>query len=133
MAPFLILLVIGFIGCQDTSSVAPVEGTVKLDGQALPRGMVQFVPINSKSGELATSTGSIDENGKYVLTTGKRTGALVGTHAVRIEARAIPKDEYDTLPASLIPERYNSETTSKLEVTVEPGKTNIIDLELTSK
>ncbi len=119
-------------GCGDSSRIATVKGVVTLNGEPVPRGMVQFVPIESVSGELSTATGEIKSDGSYQLQTDNQAGAVVGRHKVRIEARAVPKNEMDTLPASLVPERYTSESTSGLEVTVEPGKSNVLNLELTA-
>lgn len=120
-------LILGlFVGCGDTN-YATVSGTVTLDGQPVPRGMVQFVPVN----DMPTATGEIGPNGEYRLMSAEKTGAYVGKHRVRVEARAVPKDERDSFPASLIPERYNSEETSKLEFEVTPGSNNI-DIKLTS-
>jgi hypothetical protein len=114
-------------GCG-SKDFAPVTGTVTLDGQPLPRGMVQFVPIN----DMPTSTGEIGPDGKFRLKTAERDGAYVGKHKVRLDAREIAKDHTVTAPPSLIPERYMSEATSKLEFEVVAGKTNVIDVKLTS-
>ena len=117
-----------FTGCGD-ANYAPVVGTVSLDGQPLPRGMVQFVPV----GEHPTSTAEIAADGKYRLQSAEgKDGAFVGKHKVRIDARELPKNEMDTYPKSLIPDRYNDDATSKLEVDVVAGKTNTIDLKLTT-
>jgi hypothetical protein len=124
---FASLLLAPCLGCGDTN-YATVSGTVTLDGQPLPRGMVQFVPVN----DMPTATGEIGADGKYKLSTADQSGAYVGKHKVRIEARAEQKDERDTFPVSLIPERYTSEETSKLEYEVVAGKNNVIDIKLTS-
>lgn len=119
-------------GCQD-ARFAPVQGQVTLDGQPLPRGMVQFVPLLSDGNAAVTAVGTIGADGSYTLRSDENIGALVGRHQVRIESRAIPKDETDTLPESLIPQRYEAETTSGLQVEVVAGKLNVIDLPLKSE
>lgn len=116
-------------GCQNSPYV-PVQGRVTLDGEPLPRGVVQFVPVGTEG---PTAAGVIGADGSYTLRTDDQLGAVVGRHRVRIDARAVPKDETDTLPASLIPEIYLSETTSGLEVEVVAGKGNTIDLPLKSQ
>ncbi len=124
---FSSLLLAAMIGCGD-ANYASVSGVVTLDGQPLPRGMVQFVPVN----DMPTATGEIGPDGRYQLTTPDQSGAFVGKHRVRVEARAEQKDEKDTFPASLIPERYTSEETSQLEFEVVAGKNNVIDIKLVS-
>lgn len=119
-------------GCQD-ARFAPVQGQVTLDGQPLPRGMVQFVPMQTDGNAAVTAVGTIGADGSYTLQSDQTPGALVGRHKVRLEARAVPRDETDTLPASLIPPRYETESTSGLDVEVVAGKLNVIDLPLKSE
>jgi len=60
------------VGCghhRDLPPVAQVEGVVTLDGKPVPRGMVQFVPDESKGTKGPPAVGVIDENGHYELTT----------------------------------------------------------------
>ncbi|MFW5693097.1 MAG: hypothetical protein ACOCWL_02675 [Thermoguttaceae bacterium] len=112
---------------------AQVSGTVTLDGTPLPRGTVQFVPDASQGTQGPPAVGNIGPDGRYTLQTAGVRGALIGHHKVRVEARAEPKNEMDTLPPSLIPERYNSEQTSGLTVEVTAEGRNEHNLELTSR
>jgi hypothetical protein len=125
-------ILLALTGCTDHPALAPVSGRVTLDGQPLPRGMVQFVPVAEAAREAPTAVGEIGADGTYELKTGDRAGALVGKHRVRIEARAVPKNEADTLPASLIPDRFQSEATSELTVDVKANQRNTIDLPLST-
>ncbi|MDY0170585.1 MAG: hypothetical protein RBS80_28855 [Thermoguttaceae bacterium] len=123
-------------GCgrgPDLPPTAPVSGTVTLDGNPLPRGTVQFVPDQNQGTSGTPAVGNIGPDGRYTLHTAGVRGAIVGHHKVRIEAQAEPKNEMDTWPPSLIPERYNNEQSSGLSFEVTAGGGNEINIELTSR
>ena len=82
------------------------------------------------------AVGKIQQDGTYVLSTYERNGsdgAIVGRHRASI-VPPLAEGEFDAPPAMTrpIPEKYQSEGTSMLEFDVEPGKDNVIDIELTS-
>ena len=77
--------------------------------------------------------GLINSEGRYTLKTAGVEGALVGHHKVRVEARQQPKNEMDTWPPSLIPEKYSNEKTSGLAFEVKGGTRNVCDLDLRSR
>jgi hypothetical protein len=110
-----------------------VTGTVTLDGAPVPNARVQFVPDNSKGTEGAMAAGTTDADGRYELVTATVKGAIVGHHQVSVEARAQPKDEYDTLPELLTPARYSDHNSSALVAEVKAGEKNVVDLPLTSQ
>ena len=117
-------------GCDSGPALAPVEGTVTLDGTAVQGAEVEFQPT-AEGG--SPSVGVTDASGHYELKfTMKEKGALVGEHIVRInvDAEADP-DEGETVEVSpvVIPARYNNE--SELKKTVEKGP-NTIDFPLES-
>ncbi len=118
-------------GGPDLPPVTPVSGTVTLEGKPLPRGMVQFSPDNIKGTRGAPAVGNIDSEGRYSLKTAGVDGAIVGHHKVRIEARQEPRNEMDSMPPSLIPQRYMNPDTSGLTFEVKEGEDNKIDLKLT--
>jgi hypothetical protein len=124
------------IGCRykpDLPPTAEVSGTVTLDGQPLSGAMIQFVPDAQKGTKGASGVAASDEKGHFDVTTAGVKGALVGSHKIRVEARARPKDETDTLPPSLIPEKYNNPSTSGLSAEVKGEQKNVVDLPLKSK
>ncbi|MDZ7618399.1 MAG: hypothetical protein U1E05_15445 [Patescibacteria group bacterium] len=130
------LAVAALAGCGHRPNLPPtarVAGTVRLDGKPLPRGTVQFIPDTTQGTSGAPAVGNIASDGTYTLYTAGVQGAIVGHHKVRVEARAEPRNEMDTLPASLIPERYADEQSSELTFEVTAGGTNEIDIELTSR
>ncbi len=110
-------LVVSIGGCGSSSGdlpdLAPVSGTVTLDGQ--PVGSVSVL-FESASGRAAG--GTTDENGRYELYfSGGVKGAELGVNTVRITTaldHPAPPDYRDPIPA-----RYNE--SSELSVTVEPG------------
>jgi hypothetical protein len=109
------LLLLGFSGCGHSSAAtgaptSPVRGKVTYKGQPLTKGRVIFEP----DGKGKQATGEIQPDGTFVLTTyQKDDGAVVGTHRVSIDA-----------PAKVLPIKYGSPNTSKLEVEVAEGKTD---------
>lgn len=88
-----------------------VEGVVTLDGQPLAGAVVMFAPQASPGKESgSTSVGVTDSAGKYTLSySGDKTGAVIGTHLVRITTGRIA-DEDEGTPAvpEKVPVQYNS-------------------------
>ena len=71
------------MGCNNRPEMAPVQGTVTLDGKPLPGGRVMFAPVASGEDKLvgASALGHIQKDGTFVLTTYEDgDGAVVGTH-----------------------------------------------------
>ncbi|HEY8505703.1 MAG TPA: carboxypeptidase-like regulatory domain-containing protein [Gemmataceae bacterium] len=132
-----LLAVLGLLaGCGGGGELAPVSGTVTLDGQPLPGATVTFAPAapgeNPEAG--VSSYGKTDEQGRYSLKTvsDDRIGAVVGKHRVRISLTV--GDEEDDSGAKLVdkvPPWYNGFTL--LEKEVRPGEDNTIDFELTGQ
>jgi hypothetical protein len=126
-------------GCDSGPALPPrakVKGRVTLDGKALPRGMVMFVPDKSRGTSGPPAVGGIDSTGHYELSTDRQSdgdGAVVGFHQVRIIANEPAKDAMQSMTPSLIPLRYNNEATSGLHFEVKAGQENDIDLPLTTK
>jgi hypothetical protein len=107
-------------------ALAPLTGTVSLDGEPLKHGLVQFVP---ESGAGPAAVGNI-VGGRFVAETAGRRGAMPGRYRVRIESRAMPADETDTLPKSLVAERYGNAATSGIVYDVTLDRDNVFDIAL---
>lgn len=120
-----------------------VSGNVTLDGTALPNATVKF---ESEDGQF--SYGETDANGNYSLQfDSEKKGATPGEKIVRISTSASVGEEAGeevvgeeseegsasakTKPAELVPAKYNTE--SELKRTVEPGRNQTFDFDLTSK
>jgi hypothetical protein len=136
-------------GCGDSMRLAPVSGTVTVEGQPLPKAGVTFTPI--KGGRPAWAT--TDGQGRFELTTLRAgDGALVGEHVVTVaepdtDAPVVPKNA-DAEVASLYAEmptqpqqkkrkgaldpKFASRDTSGLTFTVEASGTNVAEFNLTN-
>ncbi len=71
------------VGCGGRYPLAPVSGTVTVDGNPLPDATVTFSPIDAGA-EAPASFGRTDQAGKFNLTlvSDDSRGALVGKHKV---------------------------------------------------
>lgn len=126
LAAFLGGLLLVSSGCGGGSSekLGSVSGQVLLkDGRAPDEGLVNlYAPATGDSAQAA-----LDPNGKFLL---KRVP--VGEYQVSITppVELPPGDpNYVQRPASRIPTKYYSASTSGLSVTVKPGE-NSLDLHL---
>jgi hypothetical protein len=123
------MLLIGTLlsGCGDTNmKVAPVSGTVTLDGAPLKSASVTFLP---KAGG-RPSFGVTNDQGRYVLEYSMdELGAEVGACTVKITTKSDSDDSGSKPTKELVPQRYNQ---AAIEVQVE-SKSNTIDIPLTSK
>jgi uncharacterized protein (TIGR03067 family) len=109
-------------GDNNAKGLASVEGTVRFDGQPLPKATVVFVPVN-KGGQKAT--GTTNAKGEYKLTTKGKKGALPGDYKVVITKMVGGK--------SVLPDKYGSEKTTPLKVSVVANGRNTFEIELTSR
>lgn len=112
-------------GCGG-GGVAPVSGTVTLDGKPLAHATVTFEPAGGGKEPGPGSAGTTDAAGRYVLalnTTGG-PGAVVGPHRVRVTAYAGDADGDSSAPPTsgtvhrkpLVPAAYNTQSTLTFEV-----------------
>lgn len=116
-------------GCGSKNmKVAPVSGTVTLDGAPLVRASVLFLPEKGRP-----SFGVTDNQGRYSLIYSQdENGAEVGSCAVQVSTRMGPEGSTDDdapLSPERVPKRYAKDP---VKVTVRP-ESNTIDIELTSK
>ncbi|TWT89830.1 hypothetical protein Mal64_02100 [Pseudobythopirellula maris] len=133
---FGVVLCLAVAGCDSRPySLAPVSGTVTLNGKPVPRTLVKFVPMTVDGKTPGpVSTGRCDGDGHYSLTTldGGR-GAVVGKHRVSIfsdsPAVAPPPDAEPTV--ELFPSQYNVLT--KLRAEVPESGLEDADFEVTTR
>ena len=130
-------------GCGKSTSVpvAKVSGTITFRGKPVAKAAISFIP--EKPGTIP-ATATTDENGRYVLGTyGANDGAPVGACRVAISltgespplpehlAKAEAAAETLRMPGKpLIPKKYFSPDTSKLQVEVLAGEDNVFDFKL---
>lgn len=127
----LVLALVCFTGCGDGLGLAPVKGTVTLDGQPLAGAEVIFRPADGRP-----SLGVTDAEGKYELRYDTDLlGALPGKHKVSIstggEAAETGSEDAGGKKVERLPAQYNKQTT--LEVDVDRSKRDPIDFKLESK
>jgi hypothetical protein len=122
-----------FAGCRGGSMESEVSGTVTLDGKKVGPGTIVFAPTNPKG---TPATGSVESDGGYTMKTSRERGLSAGTYRVAVSIREMPQNvkRGDRPPPgkSLIPEKYEDQSTSGLEFKVEPGR-NTINVELLSR
>jgi hypothetical protein len=131
----VVLLLMALVaGCGQDSKLGSVHGTVRLDGNPLKSGSVQFTPAAGRA-----ATGTIQTDGTYTLGTyGSSDGALIGTHKVAIIAYDVSgpqRPAYEMINQKskpLVPQRYMSVGTSGLTFDVKPGE-NQADFDLNSR
>lgn len=119
-------------GCGESGRL-PLEGTVTLDGQPLPKGYIQFSPLAGTAGPTA-GTDVVD--GKFSIPA--QGGTFAGKFLVSITAagrtgRKVINPLSGTTAdeiAQLLPPQYNRE--SKLQAEVKAGGPNRFDFPLVS-
>lgn len=131
-----VVVLVLLAGCGSGGKVAPVSGTITLDGKPLSNALVAFQPIADagKPSPGMGSTGVTDATGKYTLKTvdTDRPGAVVAKHSVIINMK-IESSDLDTLrpPQKGLPAKYNLQ--SELQFDVQPGGTDTANFDLKSR
>jgi len=118
-------------GCgADVGNKQAVTGQVKLKGQPLGHGMIQFTP---KLGSAGTMSGADIKDGRYEIP--REMGLDPGEYDVRVTSPAAPAATVTDLPGEsgpvaedLIPPAYNSNTT--LVYTVKAGQANEFNVDI---
>lgn len=79
-------VVVLIVGCDTGPHLAPVKGTITMDGKPLVGAGVSFYPETAQPAALAPpSIGKTNENGEYTLATIEgKPGAVVGKHRVSL-------------------------------------------------
>jgi hypothetical protein len=142
VCPGLVVL-LGLAGCGGAADfapkLAPVSGTIKVDGKPEAGLLVTFEPQPEKSNGKSSdpvgkpSVGATNAEGKYELSYGGGgAGAIVGKHLVRVSAAAsgLGADEAAPVAKVKIPARYNEQSGLVQEVKEGP---NTFDMEIKTK
>lgn len=134
--PLIGFMVPGIVtGCSGgKGSYATVSGVVTQNGTPFEGAKVTFISTVESEGKRATYSAMTDSSGKYLIATvGKEPGIPPGMYKVtvtKLEAtgRNLPKDfDAGQVAASgtgrnLVSQEYENENTTRLSVTLEPGK-----------
>jgi hypothetical protein len=124
---------LGIAGCdKGDTTLAPVEGSVTLDGQPLPKVYLLF--DQPQASQNNAFTGLTDEQGRYVLKPlgGDRAGAAPGMYRVTLTTAFAPPGaaEDAPLPPERVPPLYRN---GKLDYDVPDGGTKDASFDLKSK
>ena len=124
-------------GCSKTpEKLFPVSGVVSVGGKPLNGGTVQFEMIEvGASGKVYTSSGEINEDGSYELSTFGERGAPAGEHRVWVSPNLLlapDKIGVGIDRTSPVPRKYMLPTTTSLSFTVTEGD-NTIDVDVPKK
>jgi hypothetical protein len=112
-------------GCERGEELIPVAGKVTLQGRPLTAGAVSFRPdVVQGNTSLHHPTGSIDREGKYRLSVGKRDGAPPGRYKVIVIANEPEvensKQVHPGMPKLIIDRRYTWPDSTPLAADVRP-------------
>jgi len=115
-------------GCGGVE-IAPVSGTITVDGQPAGPGVIIFLPVNSKE-KIRSAMAQFGDDGRYELTTLKTSdGAAIGKHRVIIQSPS--NESAQATQRAAIPFLYADPQVSGLTAQVEQGS-QTIDFPLTS-
>ena len=135
---FCLSLLVAADGCGRAPEAVVVTGSVNYQGQPIENGKIRFVPHEPN---VTPISGAYIIDGKYRVVA--KGGVPYGTHTVMIVAHRptalylrthgppTPETDMDRVPKEqYLPAKYN--TSSGLQITVEPGSAEIIkNFELT--
>jgi hypothetical protein len=126
-------LVAGCAAQPEPPEMVEVEGVVLLDGVPLNKAEVRFIPT-AEYGIDYIARGVTDEKGRFKLTCGTQTGAVVGENYVTVMESEIPehltpesrRDDLNKYMRSLgnrpIPARYGNVAESPIKAMVAADK-----------
>ncbi|MBQ19103.1 MAG: hypothetical protein CMJ65_18500 [Planctomycetaceae bacterium] len=111
---------------EDVGGLVECRGTVRFNGQPLTMGTVTIRNDNAKDDDL-NSTGPINEDGWFTLSTEGKPGAPVGRYRAMV---VLPQGA----PGPNLPKPYRSLETTPLSVDIQPeSRFNVFTLELTDR
>ena len=136
---FCLFTAAALVGCGGDVKLAPVSGTVKLNGKPVAGVEVMFQPVAGETSNVPgpAAVGVTGDDGRYsVKVIGEqKTGATIGKNQVMFSGRAAAEDFSEDgskrgKPAVAIPPRYSID--SKVFFEVPPGGTTTADFDLKS-
>ncbi|MEQ8849927.1 hypothetical protein [Botrimarina sp.] len=122
------------VGCGPQAKIAPVSGTVTLNGEPLADATVRFLPKPQEDPDavMMLAKGKTDASGAYSLRVyDGPEGAVVGANRVTITTAVEAEDGEGLVAKERVPPQYNVQ--SKLEFDVPPGGTDAADFQLTGE
>jgi hypothetical protein len=123
-------------GCEQKVAGTEVSGKVTLDSRPLAGVTVAFFPQTKRVDPSLVGRGTTDSSGRYTLSgPDGLEGAVIGRNRVVILPPKTPRSSGDpvAVPPGRIPMKYSSPQLTPLEVVVQAGGPQTVDLALTSK
>jgi hypothetical protein len=118
-------LLLLLIGCSGEVKLVPVEGTVTYAGQPLPAGVIVFCPDTDRGNEGPLAQAAIGPDGRFVLQTEGKPGAVPGWHRITLSSPPLPQLGVASLPA-----RYCHPDLSGQSFEIKPDTTNTCQIRL---
>jgi hypothetical protein len=113
-------------GCSGGDNAgAQATGVVTIDGAPAANVLVNFLPTEGGNSAFATT----DASGRFTVQT---TRTVVGLAPGEYRVTVHPGDDDSGATASPVPEKYQTERTSDLRVSVSEGAKNELKIELSS-
>jgi hypothetical protein len=131
-AATLVLLTLSACSSGGPEPTYPVHGLVTVGSNPLEGGSILFEPVEpSASGQVHSARGTIDDTGRYQLSTfGVGDGAVAGKfHVMVFEKEKQLSDDPNLVRTSIIPDKYHMPETTPLVREVK-AEENVIDLEI---
>jgi hypothetical protein len=119
-----------FAGCSSEPARVTLRGKVTLDGNALEKGVVEFVPADGKT---PSAKGGVIVGGEYTaeVVPGEVIVKITSPKVVDKKKRYdTPDSPVDDVLAEQVPKKYNEE--SKLKETIATGQKEL-DFKLVTK
>jgi len=110
--------------------LAPVSGTVTLDGQPVSQGLVRLTPDGTRATKGPSGIGVIDAQGTFRVVTAGHDGAVVGSHRVSVLPTELRQSDPTKYVSQAMPTRYTRNKTSGLSCEVQSGRPNHLALKL---
>ncbi|MDO4587291.1 MAG: hypothetical protein Q4C95_08345 [Planctomycetia bacterium] len=124
------------LGCGSGNKMVKVNGTITLNGEPIPKGTIQFIPVDGNTSE----GGGLIEDGKYTVNVepGEKIVRVRGKKIVGQKETSAFTDPDTGVSSNTvtidIEEQITSDdihwTNSKLKVNVEKGSKEPIDITL---
>jgi DNA-binding NarL/FixJ family response regulator len=123
-----------FMGRQNRGlmpyELAPVSGTVSLDGAPVAGGAVRLGPDHLQNTRGPTGVGLLDGTGRFSIMTAGREGAVVGHHRIAVVPKPMLDSGTGTVPPQAFPTIFTRASDSGLTCEVKRGKPNTLEIKL---
>jgi hypothetical protein len=115
-----LLLALAVLGCGRDDKLTPVRGQVFYHGRPLAGGIIVFTPDAERGGRGPLACGEIGADGRYILHTGDKPGAVPGWHRITV-APVTPPAQTAAPPGIDLPRRYSDPEQSGLLREIKVG------------